>query len=88
MRKETKADYSEAIDRLLEIRDEIKELIHEARGLLPRDSMIERRAESYWIGHILTALDDDSGYCGRSMCSLQDSIDELSELDSEDEDAE
>ena len=44
------------------------------------------RAESYWIAHITTAVTNDHGYLGKSMASLQDTIDEIE--DGEDDDTE
>jgi hypothetical protein len=70
------------IARLLEIKDEIKGLLEEARDTLrndSNDSFALRRAESYWYAHILTALDKDHGYLGGSMCTMQDTIDEVIE---------
>ena len=77
----TKIDNTE---RLLEIKDEIKELVNEAMSLLPRDGMTRSRAEAYWQPHILMALDKDHGYLGGSMETLQDAIDEMENGDEED----
>ena len=80
------------IARLLEIKDEMKELLGEAHDILRsgEDHIALRRAESYWYAHIVMALDKDHGYLGSSMCSMQDTIDELTEsmedVDDEDDD--
>lgn len=68
----------EMVDRLLEIKDEIKELVGEAKELVSRTSA-EAGAESYWIPGILLELDKEHGYLGSSMCSMQDTIDWLTE---------
>jgi hypothetical protein len=72
----------EDIDRLEEIRDEIKELLDEATGILRRGGGITyERARSYWLAHIRTALDKDHDYLGGSMVTMQNTIDELGEDD-------
>jgi len=67
------------IERMEEIKEEIKELLHESRYILKNadDRITYERASSYWLAHIVTALDNDHDYLGGSMCTLQDSIDEL-----------
>lgn len=64
------------INRLEEVKDEIKELVKEARRLCNNTSE-EKRCDSYWHSHIVGALDNDHGYLGCSFYTLQDSIDEL-----------
>lgn len=65
-------DYATA-DRLEEIKAEFLELLEEATGLL-RGTGEEERAKAYWLAHIRCALDDDHGYLGGSMCTMQDTI--------------
>lgn len=67
------------IQRLQQIKNEIKELVIEATLILRRDApdMVYERAKSYWIGHISTALDDESDYMGTSQVTFQNTIDEL-----------
>lgn len=65
------------IDRLEEILNEIKDLVEESQGLIPRDSIVYKRATAYWIPHILGALDKDNEYLCRSMITMSDSIKEL-----------
>ena len=67
---------NETIERLEEIRDEIKDLVREARGLV-NGTKEKKAAEAYWIAHVLGALDDDHGYLGGSMTTMQDTIDAL-----------
>ena len=66
----------EDIDRLEEIRDEIKTLVDEARRLV-RGTIDGKAAEAYWVPHILGALDDDHEFLGGSMTTMQDSIEAL-----------
>lgn len=82
MTNANKAKHAEAAERLAEIKDEIKELIREADRLLPK-GITRDRARSYWYPHIVSALDDDHGYMARSMCSMQDTINELTADDEE-----
>ena len=59
----------------------------EWRFIVVRDPQTRQalmRAESYWIAHITTAASNDHGYLGKSMVSLQDTIDEIE--DGEDDD--
>ena len=70
--------------RFEEIIGEIKELLEEAFDLVPEHA--RARAESYWYSQITVALDDDHGYLGGSMCSMQDTLEEFDEEYEEDED--
>jgi len=65
--------------RLQDIKDEIKELVYEAQDLIPRDTIEFSRAKSYWLPHILMALDKDHDYLGGSMCTMQETVDDLNE---------
>ena len=68
--------------RFEEIKEQIKELLEEAIELVPDHA--RDRADSYWYAHISMALDEDHGYMGGSMCSMQDTIEEWNEEDDED----
>ena len=71
---------TEDIERLSEIKDEMKELLGEADQLIRGAGGIAyERARAYWLGHIAIALDDDHEYAGGSMCTMQDTIDDLGE---------
>ena len=72
--------------RFEEIKEQIKELLDEAFDLVPDHA--RARAESYWYAHIAMALDEDHGYLGGSMCSMQDTLEEFDEEDEEDEEDE
>jgi len=76
----------QAGERILEIKEEIIDLVQEAMDLMRYEGTdTEReRARGYWYGHIRTALDEDHGYMGRSMCTMEDSARELM-ADEEDE---
>ena len=62
--------------RFEEIIGEIKELLEEAIDLVPEDTR-RSRAEAYWYGTIISNLDDDHGFMGGSMHSMQDTFEEL-----------
>ncbi|KKL97253.1 hypothetical protein LCGC14_1836370 [marine sediment metagenome] len=65
-------------DRLSEIRDQIKELMGEAKSLLHNsDDKVWNRARSYWYPHIIMALDSEHEFLGGSMVTMQDTIDEM-----------
>jgi hypothetical protein len=76
------------IGRLVEIREEMMDLLYEAKGLLngaPRD--IKERAKAYWIGHIDVALGDGE-YVDNHDYTMQRTIGELEDripLNEEDE---
>ena len=61
----------------------IRDRLEEAIDLVPNHA--RARAESYWYSHIATALNEDHGYLGGSMCSMQDTAEEFDEVDEEDE---
>ena len=64
------------IDRLVEIKEEIKELINEARDIFAR-TKASGRFEGYPYAHIIGALDKDHGYLGGSFITFQECIDEI-----------
>ena len=75
----TTRDRQEIVDELAEIQSQILELVEQARALLRRNELrgALMRAESYWIAHVTTAISNNHGYLGKSMVSLQDTIDEI-----------
>lgn len=73
----------EDIDRLLEISNEIRELINEARQIF-RGTSEEGLFEGYPYAHIIMALSKDHCYLGGSFITFQDCIDGL-EAEGEDE---
>lgn len=61
------------------IQHEMLELVSRAKCLL-KDGGFEgalSRAQSYWMAHIICAAGNDHSYLGRSMVSLQDTIEEI-----------
>jgi hypothetical protein len=71
-------DRIEAIERLNEIRDEIGELVHEAKDILKsQNDDAAATGNAYWYAQIVCALSDDHDYIGGSMCTLQGSINGL-----------
>ena len=64
----------EALDRLVDIRDEVAQLLGEASEILAHtDDNLFQAAESYWLAHIASAL----GTEGHSMLSMADTIRDL-----------
>ena len=66
--------------RFEEIIGEIKELLEEALDLVP-EGMARSRAKSYWYGNMIVNVNEDHGYMGGSMCSMQDTLEEFDEID-------
>jgi len=78
LREYREDDMEEIADELEEIKAQIENLMHEAGNLI--DQTDERHAaRSYWYGHIMGALDNNSEYLGGSMTTMQDSIDAIRE---------
>jgi len=76
----------EIAEELGHIKDQIKDLLEEARYIVEHvGGQIEARATSYWLPHIAMALDSDHGYLGGSMATMQSTIDEILEQE-DDED--
>lgn len=79
-------DIEDVINELSDIKEQISGLVYDATSLVEGTDE-EDSAKAYWIGHILGALDNESGYIGGSMTTMQDTIDALGEgEDFEDED--
>ena len=78
----TPTTLAEKAERLLELKDTIRELLDEAQDLL-RGTPEEDRARCYWYAHIRMALDDDHTWLGRSMCTMQSSINALEAVSEE-----
>ena len=79
----TTRERQEIVDELGEIQSQILELVEQARALLRRNELqgALMRAESYWIAHVTTAISNNHGYLGKSMVSLQDTIDEIKDAE-------
>lgn len=63
--------FEEYKEKLEELMDKIEEEVEKLPGVQ------RKRAESYWVGHIRGALDNEES--GGSMFTMQDTIDELYE---------
>lgn len=61
-------------DRLVEIQSEMLELLQEAKQLLRNEGFAYEQAKAYWLAHIEMGLTNDSSYVGKSMCSMEDTI--------------
>jgi hypothetical protein len=68
------------VERLDEIRQEIKVLVEEASDLLQElpNQMIWERARCYWYKRILGALDEDNEYLGGSGWTMKQTTEEVS----------
>ena len=71
-------EVTEDLDRLNDIKDEMENLLREARKIVHKYPE-HHRAEAYWIPHIKMALLKEHGYLGRSMCTMEDTINEMEE---------
>lgn len=77
------------VERLAEIKDQMKELLSEATQMIRGEGITYERAKAYWIGHISCALDDDHMYVGGSSTTFADTIAELeAEFEGSDEEEE
>ena len=75
-------DTYEAANRLYEIKEEIKALVHEAYELV-EGTPEEGRAKAYWYAQIVMALDNEHGYMGRSMSTMMQAAQALEGDDDE-----
>lgn len=80
MDNETIIEFEELIVQLTECLDEAEQILQRAGGIT-RD-----RAESYWLAHMRIAIGGEHGYLAGSMCSMNDTLEELRGLVDEDED--
>lgn len=75
---------AEAIERLTEIKEQMLELLEEAKDLIP-EGMTKERAKCYWYAHIKTAILKEHEFLGGSLVTVDDTISELGEDSEEDE---
>jgi len=68
----------EAIERLTEIKEQMLELLEEAKDLLP-EGLTKERAKNFWYAHIKTAILKENEFLGGSLVTIDDTISELSE---------
>lgn len=72
-----------AVERLAEIKEQLKELVEEAYDLVRGTDRNEGdRARAYWYGQMVSSLDDEHYFVGRTV-TLKDSIDALCGDDAE-----
>lgn len=85
--KEEGMSKTEAAERIREIIQEIRELAQEAMDHVRENGsdLTRERARSYWYPHILMNLDEEHGYLGGSMCSMESTAGELEGEDEEEE---
>ena len=77
-------DKTEITERLTEIKEQMLELLDEAKDIIP-EGMAKERAKCYWYAHIKTALLKEHEYLGGSLVTMDDTINEISEEESEEE---
>ena len=75
---------TEITERLTEIKEQMLELLDEAKDIIP-EGMAKERAKCYWYAHIKTALLKEHEYLGGSLVKMDDTINEISEEESEEE---
>ncbi len=69
---------TETTERLNELKEQMLELLEEAKDLIP-EGMAKERAKCYWYAHIKTALLKEHEYLGGSLVTMEDTINELIE---------
>lgn len=74
---------NDGVARLVEIQAEMLELLESADFIITQlaNEHVHNRANAYWIPQIKMALTNEHEYLGGSMCSMQDTIDEMSPSD-------
>jgi hypothetical protein len=77
-------DKTEITERLTEIKEQMLELLDEAKEIIP-EGMAKERARCYWYAHIKTALLKEHEYLGGSLVTMDATINEISEEESEEE---
>jgi hypothetical protein len=65
------------LEQLTEIKEQIKDLAFDALEILASDSIEYQRAYAYWYPHILMAVDNEHDFLGNSICTIDDSINEI-----------
>ena len=83
----TQTQARKEVRRLAEIKEDMLGLLDEAKHIV-RGTPDWERAKGYWIAAIRTALDEEHEYLGGSMCTMQDTIDSLSDDDEDEADFE
>jgi hypothetical protein len=78
-------DKIEIKERLEEIKEQMLELLEEAKDIIP-EGIAKERAKCYWYAHIKTALLKEHEFLGGSLVTMDDTINELGEDEDEDDD--
>ena len=81
-------DAHEAVHELEDIKTQMEQLLGEAKSILRTvgDENIAERARRTWLAHMTTALSNDHEWMGRDMNTMQDTIEELYQVnDQQDE---
>ena len=75
-------DASEAVHELEDIKTQMEQLLGEAKDLLRSvgNEDIAERARRTWLAHMTTALDNNHEWLGRDMNTMQDTIEELYQI--------
>ncbi|MDP2431800.1 MAG: hypothetical protein Q8O33_07195 [Pseudomonadota bacterium] len=79
MTTQTPEKLQEIVDELREIQAQMLESLEQAKSLIEQSGLdiTRQRAEAYWLAHARIALTNDHGYLGGSMCSMEDTIEEI-----------
>lgn len=90
MTKQTTEQLQEVADELRELQAQMLECMDQARSLIEKSGLdiTLQRADAYWLAHARIALTNDHGYLGGSMCSMEDTIDEIVEATEDGDDEE
>lgn len=67
---------------LADIQSAMEFLLEKAEEVIPK-GLISERAKSYWIAQIKVALKNDSEYLGKSMVTMDDTIEEVEDVERE-----
>ena len=78
---------SEDLEHLEELKEALESTLFDIESIINgcSNNQIKARAKSYWIAHIKQAISNDNDYLGTSMCTLQDTINEIREEGLEDD---
>jgi ElaB/YqjD/DUF883 family membrane-anchored ribosome-binding protein len=76
---------SEAVHELEDIKQQIANLLDEAKQVLRSvgNEGVSERARRTWLAHMTTALSNDHEWMGRDMNTMQDTIEELYQMNDE-----
>lgn len=83
MSTQTPKKLQEIADELRELQAQMLECLDEAKRLIEQtgQDITLQRAEAYWLAHARIALTNSHGYLAGSMCSMEDTIEEIAEAE-------